>query len=83
MQPPPWKKSPPSNPPLKIEVLSSPLLENLVGGSTPPPPPSREGAAGHYETCAQWSKDLFGLFLVPNTHSGRSKNAYQIDFSRL
>ena len=28
----------PSNPPLKVEVLSSPpLLENLVGGSTPPP----------------------------------------------
>ena len=36
----PWKKFPlfPSNPPLKVEALSSPpLFENLVGGSTPSP----------------------------------------------
>ena len=31
-----WKRSPPlfpSNPPLKMEILSSPIFENLVGGS--------------------------------------------------
>ena len=35
-------------PPLKVEVLSSPppLFENLVGGSTLPPPTKRGGA--HY-----------------------------------
>ena len=45
----------PSNPPLKIEILSTlPLLfENLVGGSTPPlppppPPPSRKKWGAHY-----------------------------------
>ena len=36
------------SPPLKIEILSSPLFENFVGGS--PPPPSRhapgEGGGG-------------------------------------
>ena len=35
-------------PPLKVEILSSPLFENLVGGLTPPPPPpceEREGGA--------------------------------------
>ena len=37
--PPPWKESPlsPGNPPLKTEILSSPLFENLVGGSMPLP----------------------------------------------
>ena len=48
----PWKKFPlfPSNPPLKVEFLSSPpLFENLVRGSTPPPlPPSRNRGA-HYD----------------------------------
>ena len=50
LQPPtptPEKSHPlfPSNPPLNIEVLSSPpLFENLVGGSTP----CRKGGA-HYE----------------------------------
>ena len=36
----------PSNPLLKVEVLSSPaIFENLVGGSTPPPQPA-EGREG-------------------------------------
>ena len=41
-----------SNPPLKVEVLSSPshLFENLVGGSTPPPLPlfPAERGDAHY-----------------------------------
>ena len=39
----------PSNPPLKIEILSTlPLLfENLVGGSTPPLPPPAEKSGVH------------------------------------
>ena len=49
-----WKLQPtphpplfPSNPSLKVEVLSSaPLFENLVGGSTPPPP-CRRGEGVH------------------------------------
>ena len=57
LQTPPQKKVTPlfpSNLPLKAEVLSSPLFENLVGVSTsrppPPPPPSRKGGEGgaHY-----------------------------------
>ena len=36
-----------SNPPLKVEVLSSPtLFENLVGGSTPPPSPAERRGGG-------------------------------------
>ena len=37
LQPPPEKSHPlfPSNLPLKVEVLSSPTFENLVGVSTP------------------------------------------------
>ena len=53
MQPLPLEKTNPlfsSNLPLKIEVLSSPLLfENLVAGSTPPPlppPPAERGVGG-------------------------------------
>ena len=34
----------PSNPPLKTEVISSPLFENLVGGS----PPNRKDGGAHY-----------------------------------
>ena len=59
MQPLPLEKTNPlfsSNLPLKIEVLSSPLLfENLVAGSTPPPlppPPAERGVGGggaHYD----------------------------------
>ena len=39
-----------SNPPLKVEVLSSPtLFENLVGGSTPPlPSRKKRGGGAHY-----------------------------------
>ena len=41
----PRKKSPP----LKVELLSTPLFKNLVGGSAPgPPPPTESGAATHY-----------------------------------
>ena len=43
--PPPEKSHPPfpSNPPLKVKVLSSiPLFENLVADSTSPPPPLAE-----------------------------------------
>ena len=39
----------PSNPSLKVEVLSSaPLFENLVGGSPPPPPLQKGGGGAHY-----------------------------------
>ena len=50
---PPEKSLPlfPSNPSLKVEVLSNPpLFENLVGGSTPPC--RKGGGAAHYE----WEK---------------------------
>ena len=36
-------------PPLKIEVLSNPLFENLVGGSTPPSCRKGGGEGAHYE----------------------------------
>ena len=51
---PPEKSLPlfPSNPSLKVEVLSNPpLFENLVGGSTPPAEKGGGGGA-HYE----WEK---------------------------
>ena len=35
------------------------------------------------KTCVPWRKNHFGLFLNANTRSGRSKNAYQIDYRRL
>ena len=40
----------PSNPPLKVEVLLSPLplFENLVGCSTRPP--QQKGVGAHYDT---------------------------------
>ena len=36
-----------------------------------------------FKTCAQQKKDHFSLFLNTNTRSGRCKNAYQIDCSKL
>ena len=36
-----------------------------------------------FKTCIQRRKDHFSLFLNTNTRSGRTKNAYQIDCSRL
>ena len=47
---PPWKMSPPlsQQPPIKVEVLSSPtsLFKNLVGDSNPPA--ERGGGGAHY-----------------------------------
>ena len=43
--------SPPlsQQPPLKVEVLSSPVFEDLVGGSPPlPPPPPAERRGAYY-----------------------------------
>ena len=53
LQPHPKKSHPLflTNPPLKVEVLSSPLLfENIVGGSTPPHPQKSGGEeeGAHY-----------------------------------
>ena len=41
----------PSNPPLNVQILSSPsFFENLVGCLMPPPPPSQQkgGGSAHY-----------------------------------
>ena len=51
--PPPKKVTPlfPSNHPVKVEVLSSPLqpnFQNLVEGSTPAPPPAERGGGRAY-----------------------------------
>ena len=45
---PPEKSHPlfPSNPTLKVKVLSSPFFENLVGGSPPPSRPNAERGEG-------------------------------------
>ena len=44
----------PSNPPLKIEVLSTPpLFENLVGGSTPLPRAEKGGGGARYANIYQ------------------------------
>ena len=55
------KKSPPSSPPLKIEILLSlPLFENLAGGSTSP---SREGGGvGGGAPCTLCTLNVFDDF---------------------
>ena len=75
-----WKLQPPEKshlplsqqPPLKIEVLSSPpLFENLIGGSTCPLPLQKEGAVGaHYASHIQ-NFAIFKIlaYLGPNAFS--------------
>ena len=60
----------PSNPPLKVQILSSPsFFENLVGClMPPPPPPSRKEGGVHTMLCreCQWSccSKFWSIFLV-------------------
>ena len=69
LQPPPEKSHPlfPSNPPLKVEVLSSPppLLEIWL--ETQPPPPA-ERAGAHYDNVGCQGRTCFKTKLFNSSH---------------
>ena len=66
----------PGNPPLKIEILSSPLFENLVEDSTLPPSSRKEGGGKGVDMLVSGSQYLVMCFSNKLSNCFSNKASY-------